>query len=94
MNANLSSDLTVATLAAQTGYCRAHFLHMFRATTGKTPHQYLLDLRLDEAERKMRAGSTPLIDIAAACGFSIHSHLSEAFRYRFGMTPGQYCRKL
>jgi len=34
----------------------------------------------------------PLIDIALACGFSSHAHLSTAFRSRFGMAPSAYRR--
>jgi AraC family transcriptional regulator len=94
MKCEFREDLSLATLAAESGYSRAHFLRMFRAATGRTPHQYLLDLRLEEAQRRMRLSSTPLIDIAANCGFSSHSHLSKAFRHRVGVTPSQYRRKI
>jgi AraC family transcriptional regulator len=94
MKCEFREDLSLATLAAESGYSRAHFLRMFRAATGRTPHQYLLDLRLEEAQRRMRLSSTPLIDIAATCGFSSHSHLSKAFRHRVGVTPSQYRRKI
>jgi AraC-like DNA-binding protein len=72
MKCEFREDLNLGTLAAESGYSRAHFLRMFRAATGRTPHQYLVDLRLEEAQRRMRVSSTALIDIAAACGFSSH----------------------
>jgi AraC-like DNA-binding protein len=56
MRANLSGNLDLATLAAETGYSRAHFLRTFRATTGQTPHRYQLELRLEKA-RALIAGS-------------------------------------
>lgn len=40
MKSEVSADLTLTTLAAEAGYSRAHFLRMFRAATGQTPHQY------------------------------------------------------
>ena len=46
MEANLDADLRLRSLAEESGYSRAHFLRMFRAATGLTPHQYVLDLRL------------------------------------------------
>jgi AraC family transcriptional regulator len=67
---------------------------MFRAATDQTPHQYLLSLRLENAIQMMRKRSTPLIDIAVACGFSSHAHLTNAFRSKFGMLPSQYRREL
>jgi AraC family transcriptional regulator len=94
MNAEFSKDLSLETLAAESRYSRAHFLRMFRAATGQTPHEYLLTLRLENAKKMLKEGSTPLIDIAAACGFSSHTHFSKAFRARCGTTPSHYRRSL
>jgi len=94
MRANLSENLNLATLAAETGYSRAHFRRTFRAATGQTPHRYLLDLRLENARALLAGRGMPLIDIAAECGFSSHAHLSAAFRSRFGVSPSAYRRNL
>ena len=94
MQADLSADINLATLAATSGYSRAHFLRTFRAATGQTPHRYLLDLRLDRARELIANKSMPLIDIAADCGFSSHAHLTTAFRSRFGVAPSAYRRGL
>ena len=88
------TDLTLDSLAAESGYSRAHFLRMFRAATHQTPHQYLLSLRLENAIQMMRKRSTPLIDIAVACGFSSHAHFTNVFRSKLGMLPSQYRREL
>jgi len=94
MRANLTANLDLATLAAQTGYSRAHFLRTFRAATGQTPHRYLIELRLEKARALVASRSMPLIDIAAECGFSSHAHLTTAFRSRFGVGPSAYRRDL
>jgi len=94
MRANLSGNLDLATLAAETGYSRAHFRRTFRAATGQTPHRYLLDLRLEKARELLAGRPMPLIDIAAECGFSSHAHLTAAFRSRFGVPPSAYRRNL
>jgi len=91
---DLVADLNLQTLAAETGYSRSHFLRMFEAATGLTPHRYLLQLRLERAQKLMRKGSTSLIDIAALCGFSSHAHMSRVFRQLLGVTPSQYRRHL
>jgi AraC family transcriptional regulator len=92
MKCNIGTDLTLASLAAESGYSRAHFLRMFRAATAQTPHQYLISLRLENAVRMMKERSTPLIDIAVACGFSSHTHFTKVFRSKFGVLPSQYRR--
>jgi AraC family transcriptional regulator len=94
MRANLSANLDLATLAAETGYSRAHFLRTFRAATGQTPHRYLIELRLEKARALIASRSMPLIDIAAECGFSSQAHLTTAFRSRFGVAPSAYRRGL
>jgi AraC family transcriptional regulator len=94
MKQSFETDLSLDSLAAESGYSQAHFLRMFRAATHQTPHQYLLSLRLENAIQMMRKRSTPLIDIAVACGFSSHAHFTNVFRSKFGMSPSQYRREL
>jgi AraC family transcriptional regulator len=91
---DLVADLDLQTLAAESGYSRSHFLRMFEAATGLTPHRYLLQLRLERVQELMRKGSTSLIDTAALCGFSSHAHMSRVFRQLLGVTPSQYRRNL
>jgi AraC family transcriptional regulator len=91
---NLNVDLDLQTLAAETGYSRGHFLRMFHAATGRTPHRYLLQLRVQRAQELMRRGRASLIDIAASCGFSSHAHMSRVFRQVLAITPSEYRRSL
>jgi AraC family transcriptional regulator len=92
METDLSATLTLKTLATESGYSRNHFLRMFRAAMGCTPHQYLLRLRVGKAQAMMHGDSIRLIDVALACGFSSHAHLSRIFRQVTGSTPSEYRR--
>jgi AraC family transcriptional regulator len=92
MQADLSTDLDLHSLAKETGYSKSHFLRMFREATGITPYQYLLRLRLQQAQRMIREQSSTLVDIAFACGFSSHTHMSRMFRQAIGITPSEYRR--
>ena len=89
---NLDVDLDLQSLANETGYSRTHFLRMFRAATGQTPHRYILELRLTRAKNLLRERRTSLIDIAALCGFSSQAHMATAFRQLLGITPSEYRR--
>lgn len=91
--ANLDADLSLDSLAAESGYSRAHFLRMFRAATGLTPHQYVLDLRLRRAQEYLRQKRASIIDVAISCGFSSQSHMTSVFRQRLEMTPGEFRRE-
>jgi AraC family transcriptional regulator len=94
MQSGIHADPDLQTLASEARYSQSHFLRMFRAATGTTPHQYLLDMKLEKVKELLATRKTPLIDIAAACGLSSHSHLSTAFRKRFGATLSRYAREL
>jgi AraC family transcriptional regulator len=94
IEANLHMDLSLDNLARESGYSRSHFLRMFRVATGLTPHQYILDLRLKHAQRRIRHTTDSLIDIAALCGFSSQSHMTTVFRTHLDMTPAEFRRSL
>jgi AraC-like DNA-binding protein len=75
-------------LAAEAQLSRSHFAQTFRQTTGHTPHQYLLLVRLNHARKLLVENQAmPLSEIAVACGFFDQAHLSRHFRQFFGMTP-------
>jgi AraC family transcriptional regulator len=83
----LAEPLPIADLAASASLSPSQFTRRFRASTGQSPHQFLLKLRLDYACRLLRTGSTPIAEVAAACGFSHQEHLTRVMRTRMGTTP-------
>jgi AraC family transcriptional regulator len=87
-------DLSLQALANESGYSRVHFVRMFKAATGSSPHNYLLNLKLERARELLRNPSMSLIDIALDCGFSSHSHMSRLFHKIVGVTPTAYRRSL
>jgi AraC family transcriptional regulator len=94
MNAHLGSDLSLNDLALEAGYSNGHFLRMFRASTGSTPHHFYLSLRLERAkDRLAREETTRIVDIASECGFSTQSYFTDMFRRRFGVTPSSFRRQ-
>jgi AraC family transcriptional regulator len=91
---HLQDNLSLDELARDAHYSRGHFLRMFRAATGKTPHQYLTERRVERAKSMLqKTQDISLIDIAARCGFSSQSHMTRVFREQFGVTPGAFKRR-
>jgi len=91
---NLDTESSLQALAKESGYSRVHFVRMFRAATGYTPHNYVLKMRLDRVRELLASPTLSLTDIALECGFSSHSHLSRVFRQVLGATPSEYRRSL
>jgi AraC family transcriptional regulator len=94
IESRLDADLTLQELAAEIGYSRSHFLRMFRATTGMTPHQYVLKRRLERARYLLEQIEFSIAEVAIMCGFSSQAHLTLAFRKEYGSTPTEYRRQL
>jgi AraC family transcriptional regulator len=94
IESRLDADLTLQELAAAVGYSRSHFLRAFRATTGVTPHRYLLNRRIERARRLLGETDMRIAQVAYCCGFSSQAHFTLAFRKVCGLTPGEYRREL
>ncbi len=92
MEANLSECLGIKAIAQVSGYSETHFLRMFRASTGVTPHQYLIERRVRRARQMLAQSTATLPEIADHCGFSSQSHLATVFRRQVGTTPTAYRR--
>jgi AraC family transcriptional regulator len=84
---NLHNDLHLAEIASVVRLSPFHFARLFKAATGQSPYQYLLDQRLRRAKDFLRSSSLPIAEIAAQVGFPNHAHFSRAFRRREGASP-------
>ncbi len=90
VSANLGQKITIEEMARQVNISQFHFMRCFKAATGKTPHQFVMQHRLEEAQRLLLATREPLAQIAYATGFSSQSHLTQAFGKYFGVSPAKY----
>lgn len=78
----------VEDLAAAVGVSRATLERRFRAALGRSPRQEIDRVRLDRARTLVRQTTYPLHQIAGLVGYSNSSRLLDAYRRRFGVTPG------
>jgi AraC family transcriptional regulator len=90
----LDSQHSLQSLAQESGYSRVHFVRMFQAATGRSPHNYLLNMRVERARELLSNRELSLIEIAFDCGFSSHSHMTRVFKQFLGVTPSEYRRGL
>jgi AraC family transcriptional regulator len=89
IEAGLDGGLTVRDLADRLGLSAGFFARAFKAATGKPPHAYIIDRRISRARALLRSAPSDLSQIAYACGFSSHAHMTSAFRARLGVTPAR-----
>jgi AraC family transcriptional regulator len=92
MEANLARTLTLADLADAAGLSPTHFARRFKATTGAAPHQHVMRLRLQRAQRLLRETPRSIAQVAFECGFSHQGHLTRVFARLAGVTPAAFRR--
>jgi AraC family transcriptional regulator len=92
IDANLSRNLTLLEIAEQCALSPSHFSRAFRHSTGRPPHRWLLERRVDAAKAMLAGENTPLATVASACGFSDPSHFSRVFSRIAGDTPASWRR--
>lgn len=90
IHANIERPLGVNDIAdaAQQGW--SHFPRLFRRSTGLSPHQYVIRVRLGRAIELMRSTRLPMAEVAVRCGFADQSHLCRWVRRVYGVTPSQF----
>ncbi|CAM5768030.1 hypothetical protein LMIY3S_02363 [Labrys miyagiensis] len=93
MRANLANRITLQELAGLCNLSQSHFRRAFQKTVGMPPHQYLLKLRIEAAERLLVETNFSLSLIAQSCGFASQSHITRVMKQWRGTTPG-HIRKL
>lgn len=93
METHLEENVSLSDLAAVIALSPVHFARQFKRTTGSTPHQHLLTLRIERAKRLL-AGPMPIAEIATRCGFSHQEHLTRVFGRVVGAPPSAYRRSL
>ena len=90
IDARIDENFTVADMAAVACMSTAHFARSFKASVGRTPHQFISRKRLELAQQLLADPYRSMAEIALSTGFSSQSNFARAFRQANGMTPGGY----
>ena len=88
---NLAQPLSLEQMATQAHLSPFHFARQFKATTGVSPHQFLMQLRIERAQELLASGHTST-QAAFATGFYDQSHFVRVFKRATGVTPKSFAR--
>lgn len=93
VNAHFAEPCPLDTLAAVAGMNRFRFAKRFRAVTGETANQYVINRRLSAAATRLTSTNLPIAEIAFEVGFNDISHFDASFRSVFGCAPRIWRRR-
>ncbi|CAN7739006.1 helix-turn-helix transcriptional regulator [Paraburkholderia hospita] len=91
--AKAQGNASIEEIANACNLSRSYFIRAFRETTHRTPHQWLLEQRIDRARDLLKHSDSSLTEIAMTCGFSDQSHFTRTFSQLVGMPPGMWRRQ-
>ena len=83
-------DINMSHIAAAMNLTSKQLRTRVMAVTGLTPVAYILQVRLNYAQRLIANEDTSLTTVASKCGFQNLSHFSKAFKQQFGVSPTQF----
>jgi AraC family transcriptional regulator len=94
INEHLQDELSLFELARTAKLSPHYFATVFKASTGISPHRYVIERRIDRARDLLRRDDKTISEIAYAVGFSSQSHLTANFRRTMGVTPRKFRQSL
>ncbi len=94
IHVNLDRNISLAELAAILQLSTYHFAHLFKNSTGISPHQYLIRCRIERAKQLLILDNLSLAAVAQAVGFASQGHFTYHFKRLVGITPKVFLRRL
>ena len=93
MVTHLEREFSLIRLAREADMSEFHFSRAFKRTTGLTPSQYFINLRLEKARCLLRETNRSVIEIGLDVGYTSPSHFAQIFRREVGISPSEYRRQ-
>jgi hypothetical protein len=70
-----------------------HFIRLFRAVFGETPHQYRSRAQVEKAKHLLVLTNLSVTEVCMAVGYSSLGSFSALFSRRVGMSPSEFQRR-
>jgi AraC-like DNA-binding protein len=89
IDAHYAEPIDLDDIADEAAFSKFHFIKQFKQIYGKTPHQYLIGVRVEKAMALLNEG-LPVTEVCYSVGFESLGSFSSLFKRVMGMTPSSY----
>jgi len=90
---NFHKQIKLKDIADSVHLSEIYFHNIFTESIGISPHQYLINCRIENAKKLLWNTNIPICDVAEKAGFGCQQYLNKVFKQETDMTPAAY-RKL
>ena len=84
-----SEKIDLDNISDEAYFSKFHFIRLFKSIYGKTPHQYLITVRIEKAKQLFQENKS-VTEVCSLVGFNSISTFSGLFTKLVGKTPSQY----
>ena len=92
VHATYMNELRVERIAEQMSLDRHYLTRMFKEKTGKSIQEYIVSVRMEEAERCLLRGCS-VAETARLCGYEDACNFSKMFKARTGLSPAHFAKE-
>src|SRR5215471_11863213 len=85
--------IPVSQVAEASGLTQFHFIRLFKAVFGETPHQYRSRAQIEKAKHLLILTDRSVTEVCMEVGFSSLGSFSTLFRRRTGLSPAEFQRR-
>ena len=86
-------EIRLEQMSAMVSMSPTAFSRFFKLRTGKTLAEYIVDIRLGHASRKLIDTNEPVSQICFSCGFNTLTNFNRLFKKRKGCSPTEFREK-
>jgi AraC-like DNA-binding protein len=86
---NYSDKIDIEHISDEAFFSKFHFIRLFKQIYGKTPHQYLISVRIDNAILLFQRNKS-VTDVCFSVGFESLSSFSGLFKKMVGLSPSVF----
>ena len=90
VEAHLEDRISLKDIAASVHLSEIYFHNIFVESMGISPHQYLIDCRIEMAKKLLWNTNIPITVVAEKSGFGCQQYLNKVFKKETGLTPVSY----
>lgn len=87
---HFSEPITLSDIADFVHLSKIYFQNIFKESVGITPHQYLINCRLEHAKKLLWNSDITMTEVAEQSGFGCQQYLNKVFKKETGITPVSY----
>ncbi len=92
IDSHFADPIDLDAMALEAFYSKFHFIRSFKTLYGRTPHQYLISVRI-EAARQFLQTDASIADICYKVGFESVTSFTSLFKKMTSETPAVYRKR-